>query len=178
MCSTVAVLFAHRGPAYVAGLVMAVVVDAVNCVPLGWLRSDVFVERQKVVEPFVADTYPSPAVIGVVIVARLQAAILHRLPCFVLWRHFSDFSVAVCQLIAVCVTAAPFRLAAQQVVGCDDALDGAHATTGVLGFSVLGLRRCANHGPSSEHSANRNVPRWSRHKGTLNYIGGALFPPG
>src|SRR5258708_12147525 len=69
-----------RGPAAVAGFVVAVVLDAVDRVLRRRSRPHVRVERRVVVEPTIAHQDAAASVVLVALVVRIEAAFLHRTP--------------------------------------------------------------------------------------------------
>lgn len=70
-------LLLARSPAHVARLVVAVVVDAIDCVVHRRPRSDVFIEREEVISPFLAHLNAATAVVLVLACARVVAPVNH-----------------------------------------------------------------------------------------------------
>lgn len=99
-------LFLSRRPAAVAGLVVSVVVDAIQRVFSGWLRPHVGVEGCEVIPPAFADRDAAATVVGPLRRPRVQAAALHRIPGSVFARALQVVALARGRGLLVAHTAA------------------------------------------------------------------------
>jgi hypothetical protein len=78
--SAIELLFASCGPAHIAGLVIAVVINAIKRVCDGWWLSDVGIERLKGVKPFRVDSDTSVLIVSLFRSTRIAKPVLHVLP--------------------------------------------------------------------------------------------------
>jgi hypothetical protein len=88
-------LLGGSGPSAIRRFVVAVVVDAIQRVSLGWSASHIGKERFKGIAPTVTDRNAAPAVSFVVIMFRVVTAGLHALPDFVFGGGLSHGRLAV-----------------------------------------------------------------------------------
>jgi hypothetical protein len=79
----VVTLFSWQRPAAVMRRVMAVVVDAIQLVLLGWLPAHVGKEAREIDAPLIAHSNPAPTPIGVAAVRRVETAAAHIAPGFI-----------------------------------------------------------------------------------------------
>lgn len=81
--SCVAALLFVRRPSHVAGLVVAVIVDAIKRMMRRWPGADVSVKRQKRMLPLFADSYSTTAIVPPLFIVWVPAAIQHKSPSVV-----------------------------------------------------------------------------------------------
>lgn len=161
--TTIGGLLLRTSPATVAGLVIAVVVDAVDRVAV-WARSHIGVERLIGLAPTFTDGYSTAAVVLVCLIGRPEAAVEQRTPDAVLARPFSLSSMTMGKVLRgsdlAPKTAAAFRAAVIQAIAPDVNELSARALTFPDGKPVVvtvgNLPNPANNRESSEHSARRD----------------------
>lgn len=90
-------LFDRCGPAAIRRLVVAVVVDAIDCRAFG-SRTHICEEVLEAVNPALADSNPAPAVIRVFLISRIQTSLLKTRPGVVLDRTFIVFRCTMAQI--------------------------------------------------------------------------------
>lgn len=92
--TTVVLLLAHGGPADIARLIVAVVVNAIDGMQGGRTRSDVFQKARERLQPIGANANASAAVIGIAWIVGIATTIFHADPRQVL----RSAAQAVCQV--------------------------------------------------------------------------------
>lgn len=125
----VAALRERRGPTHILWRVVAIAINAIDRMLLGWTRSDIAKKRLERTRPLFANTDASAAISVEAVVTRIIAALLHGLPDFVFGRLCQSVcSLSSSDLFATKAAARPTP-PSQQIVLDDDLLCAAVTLT-------------------------------------------------
>lgn len=84
-----------RSPAHIAGLVITIIVDAINRVIFRRLAAHVFQERAVTILPSLTDGNPASAIVCEAWKIRVEASLQHHSPAMIFRRAVSFFIVAM-----------------------------------------------------------------------------------
>ena len=112
-------LLFKRSPSHIARLIVAVYVQAVNCVQRARTRANIFQERLERFAPTGAHRYPAPAIDGIAVILGIMATALDMMPDAILGH--AGYSIGPHMAVAIVAAAALLSTATQErtINDCD-----------------------------------------------------------